>query len=259
MASSSWIALRPAYRRIAFLSHLRPKSTSSRPMTKRSACSGMKRTMAVPKMATSTASTAAAAAVPTQALRQLIVTPTTSTMVKASTNSTVEARKAAIKTAHSCPVTDASLTADAAFPLGEPPGVAFVSRSGHTSRIVPSLCTPCVWMCASRGKGKRTPDGRGRQRPYIRAAGGGRAGCRFCREPHPRPLSREERGGRGGCRFCRNAESYHGAYQGCGGAQRKGGELPILPEFYIFDRGGRPPDAPTTCGESTAVADSAVI
>src|SRR5690349_17519561 len=53
-----------------------------------------------PKTATITARAAMAASVPTIALRQLIVTPTTRTIVKASTNSTAEARNAPTATAH---------------------------------------------------------------------------------------------------------------------------------------------------------------
>src|SRR5579875_560002 len=61
---------------------------------------GTKRTRATPSVATIRASVAAAANAPASELRQLIVTPTTSTIVKASTNSTAEARNEARATAH---------------------------------------------------------------------------------------------------------------------------------------------------------------
>ena len=66
-------------------------------------------TSATPSVATISASVAAAANAPASALRQLIVTPTTSTMVNASTNSTAEARKAAVRTAHCMKMTPDNL------------------------------------------------------------------------------------------------------------------------------------------------------
>src|SRR5579883_2696813 len=85
---------------MAFFNHLRPKRIRIRPTTRRSTSRGTKRTSVIPSVATITASVAAAANAPASELRQFIVTPTTSTMVKASTNSTAEARNAAEATAH---------------------------------------------------------------------------------------------------------------------------------------------------------------
>src|SRR6185437_15010175 len=61
-------------------------------------------TSAVPNTPTSAVSARAAAAVPANALRQLMVMPTTSTIVNASTNSTADARNAATNTAHCVPI-----------------------------------------------------------------------------------------------------------------------------------------------------------
>src|SRR5215471_8423647 len=69
-------------------------------MTVRSTSSGTHWTSAVPSVATSKVSVAAAARAPSSALRQLTVTPTTRTMVNASTNSTAEAKNAAVATTH---------------------------------------------------------------------------------------------------------------------------------------------------------------
>ncbi len=70
------------------------------PMIRRSASIGTHWTIATPRVATSRARVAAAARAPSSALRQLTVTPTTRTMVKASTNSTAEAKNAAVATTH---------------------------------------------------------------------------------------------------------------------------------------------------------------
>jgi hypothetical protein len=72
----------------------RPKTSSSAPTTRRSACSGSADT-AGPSAPTTTASTASAAAVPVSADRQCLVVPAASTMVVASTASTAQARKTA--------------------------------------------------------------------------------------------------------------------------------------------------------------------
>src|SRR5207248_10789285 len=80
--------------------HFEPKRRRSVPMTVRSTSSGTHWTSAVPSVATSRASVAAAAKAPSSALRQLTVTPTTRTMVNASTNSTAEAKNAAVATTH---------------------------------------------------------------------------------------------------------------------------------------------------------------
>src|SRR5215207_8605386 len=79
---------------MAFLSHFKPNITRIIPTIKRRTSMGMNVISVVPKMATRTARVAAAAATPPKAVRQLMVAPTTSTMVRASTNSTSEARKA---------------------------------------------------------------------------------------------------------------------------------------------------------------------
>src|SRR5437763_5929904 len=73
-------------------------------------------TIATPSVATISASVATAANAPTRALRQLIVTPTTSTIVNASTNSTAEARKAAIRTAHCMNLTPDILSKEIFWP-----------------------------------------------------------------------------------------------------------------------------------------------
>src|SRR5260370_15440977 len=85
---------------IAFFNHFNPKRSRSVPMTRRSASRGTHWTRAVPSVATSRARVAAAAKAPSSALRQLTVTPTTRTIVKASTNSTAEAKNAAVATTH---------------------------------------------------------------------------------------------------------------------------------------------------------------
>src|SRR5512133_615992 len=58
------------------------------------------RTSATPSVPMMSARVAAAANAPARELRQLMVTPTTRTIVNASTNSTAEARNAAVNTAH---------------------------------------------------------------------------------------------------------------------------------------------------------------
>src|SRR5436305_1807057 len=70
------------------------------PTTRRRTSKGTNWTRATPSVATISASVTAAANAPASELRQLIVTPTTRTIVKASTNSTAEAKKAAVATAH---------------------------------------------------------------------------------------------------------------------------------------------------------------
>src|SRR5216684_3476296 len=85
---------------MAFLSHLRPNNKSKKPITKRKTFRGIKVTKATPRVATITASVATAANAPTIALRQLLVILATRTRVNASTNSTAEARKAAMTIAH---------------------------------------------------------------------------------------------------------------------------------------------------------------
>src|SRR5216684_7535047 len=83
-----------------FLSHLRPNKIKMTPTTRRKIPIGTYCTSATPRVATINASVAAAARAPASELRQLIVTPTTSTIVNASTNSTAEARNEAKTTAH---------------------------------------------------------------------------------------------------------------------------------------------------------------
>src|SRR6266567_279094 len=83
---------------MAFFNHFNPKSSRRMPMTRRSASIGTHWTSATPSVATSRARVAAAAKAPSSALRQLTVTPTTRTIVKASTNSTAEAKNAAVAT-----------------------------------------------------------------------------------------------------------------------------------------------------------------
>src|SRR5713226_2247449 len=85
---------------MAFFNHFNPKRSKSVPMTVRRISRGTHWTSATPRVATSRARVAAAAKAPSSALRQLTVTPTTRTMVKASTNSTAEAKNAAVKTTH---------------------------------------------------------------------------------------------------------------------------------------------------------------
>src|SRR5216683_57171 len=85
---------------MAFLSHFKPKRIRMIPTARRKSLIGTHLTSATPSVATITASVAAAANAPSSELRQLIVTPTTSTMVNASTNSTAEARNAAVAIAH---------------------------------------------------------------------------------------------------------------------------------------------------------------
>src|SRR5258706_14587246 len=85
---------------MAFLSHFRPNNTRIIPTTRRRTTIGTYSTSATPSVPTITARVTAAAKAPTSELRQLIVTPTTSTIVSASTNSTAEARNAAVAIAH---------------------------------------------------------------------------------------------------------------------------------------------------------------
>src|SRR5260370_14124178 len=106
---------------MAFFSHFRPKRIRMMPTKTRKSLRGTHLTSATPSVPTMTASVAAAANVPTSELRQLMVTPTTSTIVKASTNSTAEARKAAIATAHCMQYSPVLL-------YGVPPGVKPLHR-----------------------------------------------------------------------------------------------------------------------------------
>src|SRR6266852_2427491 len=85
---------------MAFLSHLRPNNKSKKPITERKTSRGTYVIIATPRVAIITASVATAANAPTIALRQFTVIPATRTSVKASTNSTAEARNAAITIAH---------------------------------------------------------------------------------------------------------------------------------------------------------------
>src|SRR5260370_31191217 len=85
---------------MAFFKHFNAKRSKRIPKTRRSTSRGTHWTSATPSVATSRASVATAAKAPSSALRQLTVTPTTRTMVKASTNSTAEAKNAAVKTTH---------------------------------------------------------------------------------------------------------------------------------------------------------------
>src|SRR6266487_1819764 len=85
---------------MAFLSHLRPNNKSKKPITKRKTSRGIKVTKATPRVATITARVATAANAPNKALRQLLVILATRTRVNASTNSTAEARNAAMTIAH---------------------------------------------------------------------------------------------------------------------------------------------------------------
>src|SRR4051795_3077554 len=86
---------------MAFLSHLSPNKIKIAPTTRRSTSSGTHCTSATPNIPTSATKISSAAPVPTSALRQLIVTPTTSTIVNASTHSTNDAANAEVKTIHS--------------------------------------------------------------------------------------------------------------------------------------------------------------
>src|SRR6266436_6767075 len=85
---------------MAFLNEFSTKSRRRRLMRRRSGSIGTHWTSATPRVATSRARVAAAAKAPSSELRQFMVTPTTRTIVKASTNSTAEARNAAEATAH---------------------------------------------------------------------------------------------------------------------------------------------------------------
>src|SRR5207249_11080738 len=81
---------------MAFLSHFKPNRIKIIPTTRRKSLMGTHLTSATPRVAIITARVAAAAKAPSSELRQLIVMPTTSTIVNASTNSTAEARNAAV-------------------------------------------------------------------------------------------------------------------------------------------------------------------
>src|SRR6266581_1741878 len=92
-SASSCRATTPAARRIAFLSHLIPKSSSSTPTASCRYWIGV-RAISGPKARTSSARKASPARVPASADRHPRTVPTASTMVSASTASTSEARKA---------------------------------------------------------------------------------------------------------------------------------------------------------------------
>lgn len=94
-ASSSCSAMTPTLRRMAFRSQRMPNRISSTPTTNCSVVIGTSASSG-PNASTSAASNARAKAAPVSAGRQLRVTPTASTMVKASTTSTKEARNAAV-------------------------------------------------------------------------------------------------------------------------------------------------------------------
>src|SRR3954453_19458446 len=83
----------PLARRIALRSHCRPKTSSRPPTTIRRTSNGRAET-AGPRTATTSARTTAAAPAPVRVERQPRVTPTASTIVRASTISTPLARKA---------------------------------------------------------------------------------------------------------------------------------------------------------------------
>src|SRR5207244_8073519 len=68
---------------------------------RRNTSSGTHCTSATPNTPTNAARISSAAPVPTSALRQLIVIPTTNTIVNASTHSTNDAANAEVKTIHS--------------------------------------------------------------------------------------------------------------------------------------------------------------
>src|SRR6266508_4975232 len=86
---------------MAFLSHLSPNKIKIAPTTRRRTSSGTHCTSATPNTPTNAARISSAAPVPTSALRQLMVMPTTSTIVNASTHSTNDAANAEVKTIHS--------------------------------------------------------------------------------------------------------------------------------------------------------------
>ncbi|SPF52377.1 hypothetical protein SBF1_5670003 [Candidatus Desulfosporosinus infrequens] len=75
------------------MSHCKPKRIRIIPIASLRTSIGIKRTRVEPKAATKTAKDRAATPAPNRLLFQLIVTPTTNTIVRASTNSTIEARK----------------------------------------------------------------------------------------------------------------------------------------------------------------------
>ncbi|ESY02044.1 hypothetical protein X753_25325 [Mesorhizobium sp. LNJC399B00] len=85
----------PTLRKMAFLNQRMPNRTRSTPTTNCSTAMGISASSG-PKASTRAASTASASAAPVSAGRQLRVTPTASTMVKASTTSTKEARNEAV-------------------------------------------------------------------------------------------------------------------------------------------------------------------
>src|SRR5579883_1601274 len=112
---------------MAFFSHLRPKRIRIIPTTRRSTSRGTNWTIATPKVAIIAASVAVAANAPASELRQFIVTPTTRTIVKASTNSTAEARNAAEATAH--------CMQDPLFPSRNVPGIEHLK--GNPLHLLP--------------------------------------------------------------------------------------------------------------------------
>src|SRR5258708_31663534 len=85
---------------MAFLTHLRQNKKRKKQTTKRRTSRGTYVIIATPRVAMITASVATAANAPTIELRQFTVIPATRTSVNASTNSTAEARNAAITIAH---------------------------------------------------------------------------------------------------------------------------------------------------------------
>src|SRR5258708_2313619 len=84
----------PAKRSTAFRSHRKPKRRSSAPTMPFSRCSGTTVTRVTPSVPMTSARVMTARTVPTSGARQPRVTPTASTMVVASTNSTALAMNA---------------------------------------------------------------------------------------------------------------------------------------------------------------------
>src|SRR5580658_1733327 len=101
MRRSSCTAITPAARKIALRSQRMPNSSSSVPTASCTLRSGM-RASAGPNTATTPDSSSRAAAQPSKAPRHPRTTATASTTVSASTNSTSEARNAAVTVGPTC-------------------------------------------------------------------------------------------------------------------------------------------------------------
>src|SRR6202000_147059 len=99
IASSSGSAFSPAARSTALRSHCRPNTSSSPPTTTRRTPIGIEPT-AGPSAAPTTESATPPAPTPYTPERQLRVVPTASTIVSASTASTVQARNTETASAH---------------------------------------------------------------------------------------------------------------------------------------------------------------